>query len=48
MAQVYLRQGRDPQLRRLAENIVKSQHKEISYMQSRLPEAGARGQHAGH
>ena len=41
MAQVYLRDGRDPELRKLAEKIVSSQHEEIRYMQSKLPEAGA-------
>ena len=41
MAQAYLREGRDPELRRLAEQIVRSQHDEIRYMRSRVPEAGA-------
>jgi hypothetical protein len=41
MAHVYLEKGRDPQLRKLAEQIIRSQHEEIRYMRSRLPEAGA-------
>jgi hypothetical protein len=35
MAQVYLRHGGDPELRRLSEDIVKSQEAEIRQMQSR-------------
>jgi hypothetical protein len=48
MAQVYLQSGRDPELRRLAERIVSSQHDEIRYMQSRLPEAGEAGHTSRH
>lgn len=51
MAQVYLKSGRDPQLRRLAEQIVRTQQAEIDHMRSRVPgaaaegSAGRRGQH---
>ncbi|MEO5774214.1 MAG: DUF305 domain-containing protein [Sphingomicrobium sp.] len=48
MAEIYLQKGRDPQLRKLAEQIVRSQHEEIRYMQSRLPEAGAPNQAPHH
>ena len=41
MAEAYLRQGRDPGLRGLAEQIIRSQHEEIRYMQSKAPAAGA-------
>jgi hypothetical protein len=41
MAQAYLKSGRDPQLRRLAEQIVRSQRAEINHMRSRVPGAAA-------
>lgn len=41
MAQVYLKRGRDPALRRLAEQIVRSQKAEIDLMDSRVPGAAA-------
>jgi uncharacterized protein (DUF305 family) len=33
MAQVELKYGKDPELKRLARNIIKAQHEEISFMQ---------------
>jgi hypothetical protein len=42
MAQVYLREGRDPELRRLAEQIIRSQNEEIRFMRSR--DSGAVGE----
>ena len=41
MAEAYLRHGRDPELRRLAEQIIRSQHEEIRIMRSERPETGA-------
>ena len=48
MAQVYLRQGRDPELRRLAEQIIRSQNEEIRFMRSRNSETGTKHQAMGH
>ncbi len=49
MARTYLESGRDPQLRRLAETILKSQQAEIEQMQGRRPSADAPASpHAGH
>ena len=51
MAQVYLRHGKDPELRRLAGNVVASQETEIRQMRRRdpgpeaLPAAGNRSGH---
>jgi hypothetical protein len=45
MARVYLENGRDPELRSLAQNIIASQEAEIRRMKGRAPAAGT---HAGH
>ena len=36
MAEIYLRSGRDPRLRALAQEMIASQHAEIAYMRSRV------------
>ena len=41
MAEAYLKSGRDSELRRLAEQIVRSQKAEIDHMRSRAPDAAA-------
>jgi hypothetical protein len=43
MAEAYLRNGRDPRLRALAQEIIHSQRAEIAYMRSRVGSAGATG-----
>jgi hypothetical protein len=49
MAEAYLKTGRDPELRRLAEQILRSQKAEIEHMRSRSPIAPtARGSVGGH
>lgn len=47
MARVYLRSGRDPELRRLSESIIASQEAEIRQMGRRQPPPAA-SPHAGH
>jgi hypothetical protein len=47
MARAYLESGRDPELRRLSENIIASQEAEIRQMRGRHP-APAASPHAGH
>jgi len=42
MAQVELQHGKDPELRRLAEDIVKAQEKEIAFMKAWQARQGAR------
>jgi uncharacterized protein (DUF305 family) len=44
MAEAYLRSGRDPRLRALAQEIIHSQRAEIAYMRSRV--SGARATRA--
>lgn len=54
MAQTYLKHGKDPELRRLSENIIASQEAEIRQMSSRgpAPESGSApagaDSHSGH
>jgi uncharacterized protein (DUF305 family) len=48
MAKVYLEKGRDPELRKLSEEVIRSQEQEMRYMRSRLPEAGTAKPHSGH
>jgi len=48
MAQVYLREGRDPELRKLAEQIIRSQNEEIRFMRSLKPKGGTEHQAMGH
>jgi hypothetical protein len=49
MAQAYLKSGRDPELRSLAERIVRSQRAEIEDMRSNVPgAAAAEGTAGGH
>jgi uncharacterized protein (DUF305 family) len=44
MAEAYLKTGRDPKLRHLAQEIIRSQRAEIAFMRSRVGDAGgARG-----
>ncbi|HEX8482598.1 MAG TPA: DUF305 domain-containing protein [Allosphingosinicella sp.] len=48
MARVYLQHGRDPELRRLSENIVASQEAEIRQMRGRHPVPAGPAPAAGH
>lgn len=49
MARVYLENGRDPELRRLAAHIIASQQAEIARMRSIVPDtASSAGSHLGH
>lgn len=48
MARAYLKSGRDPELRRLAGNVIASQEAEIRQMRGRAPESAAAVPHAGH
>jgi uncharacterized protein (DUF305 family) len=49
MARVYLESGRDPQLRRLAQNVIASQEAEIRHMRSKAPAAPpGPSAHTGH
>lgn len=53
MAQVYLRHGKDPGLRRLSENVIASQEAEIRQMNARGPVSAAESKtdgaaHPGH
>jgi hypothetical protein len=47
MARAYLAKGKDPELRRLAENVIASQEAEIRQMQQKVPGAGAARSAAG-
>ena len=47
MAEAYLKSGRDPRLRHLAQEIVRTQRAEIAFMRSRVPGAGAATEQAG-
>ena len=47
MAQAYLKRGRDPKLRGLAEQIVRTQRAEIEHMHSTVPGAAAAQESAG-
>ncbi len=40
MARAYLAEGKDPALRRLAQNVIASQEAEIRHMRQRVPGAG--------
>ncbi|WNC92426.1 DUF305 domain-containing protein [Paraburkholderia sp. FT54] len=42
MAQVELKYGKDPELKRLARNIIKAQHEEIAFMKSWQAKHGAK------
>ena len=52
MARTYLRHGKDPELRRLSENVIASQEAEIRQMSGRAPAAGTTpavaNSHSGH
>jgi uncharacterized protein (DUF305 family) len=48
MARIYLKSGRDPELRRLAETIVATQETEIRQMRRRGGEVAAAPPHGGH